>query len=168
MSSLREKLVGAWELIEYQAYLASDRSNKIYPMGPKAEGIIMYTPDGYMSAQLLTPGQKSFPLPGNESDWATVGKNYVAYTGQYYLDEYGDEKGPMLLHHMRSTNLPSLYGDTQRRLVQITDEADGRWLTLSATPMKIVGEDNRVPYVRWRRLPDNSKGSPGGKTGSNI
>ena len=54
--SLRDQLVGAWELIEYSAHLPNDPSNKKYPMGPDAKGIIMYTPDGYMSAQLLTPG----------------------------------------------------------------------------------------------------------------
>jgi hypothetical protein len=48
MHSLRDQLVGAWELIEYTAYRGNDTSDFIHPMGPKAEGIIMYTPDGYM------------------------------------------------------------------------------------------------------------------------
>lgn len=49
MSSLREQLIGAWELVSYSAYLPSDKSNAIFPMGENAGGIIMYTPDGYMS-----------------------------------------------------------------------------------------------------------------------
>jgi hypothetical protein len=48
MPALRDQLVGAWELIKYSAYLPSDQSNAIYPMGENAQGIIMYTPDGYM------------------------------------------------------------------------------------------------------------------------
>lgn len=66
-----------------------DRSNTIYPMGKAAQGIIMYTPDGYMSAQLQTPGVASFDPPGTDADWADVGRKYIAYTGRFFLDEKG-------------------------------------------------------------------------------
>ena len=74
MATFRDQLVGAWELVEYQAYSADDRSNTIHPMGKNAEGIIMYTPDGYMSAQLQTPGVPSFDPPGTDDNWAEVGR----------------------------------------------------------------------------------------------
>lgn len=156
MTSLREKLIGAWELVEYAGHLPDDESNKKYPMGPDAKGIIMYTPDGYMSAQLLTPGQPKFEYPGEEKEWAQVGKNYIGYTGQFFVDEEGDEAGPVLMHQMRCAILPGLLGDVQRRLVKIQDESDGRYLILGVQgTMKVHGED-RVVRVRWRRLPDNS------------
>jgi hypothetical protein len=163
-TSLRSQLIGAWELVEYCAHLPNDESNKRYPMGIDGKGIIMYTPDGYMSAQLLRPGQTPFNKGGQEgtdSEWATVGRNYVAYTGPYYLDESGDEQGrPILLHHMRTSNLPYLVGDTQRRIVKIVHEPDGKYLVLGLDePMKVDGED-RIIRVRWRRLPDNQASSP--------
>ena len=34
-----------------------DGSAPFYPMGEEPQGIIMYTPDGYMSAQLMHPGR---------------------------------------------------------------------------------------------------------------
>lgn len=156
--SLRDQLVGAWELVEYCAYMPNDESDKKYPMGPEAQGIIMYTSDGYMSAQLLTPGQKSFNTSsGSDAEWAQVGKNYVAYTGRFFLDEAGDSQGPVLKHEMRSSNLPYLVGDIQRRLCKIVDESDGKYLVLSlGETMKVFGED-RMIRVRWRRLPDNSQ-----------
>ena len=76
--SFRSKLVGAWELIEYNAYLPNDQSNIYHPMGANAQGIIMYTPDGYMSAQLQTPGVPAFEPPGTDTDWSNVGRNYVS------------------------------------------------------------------------------------------
>lgn len=131
-------------------------------MGPNARGIIMYTPDGYLSAQLLTPGQPKFnQATGTDAEWAQVGKNYVAYTGQFYLDEHGDAQGPVLMHHMRTSSYPWLVGDTQRRLVKIQDEADGKYLVLSVA-MKMGGED-RMIRVRWRRLPDNQATTPPSK-----
>lgn len=155
-STLRDQLVGAWELKEYYAYLPDNKSDVYYPMGRDATGIIMYTPDGYMSAQLLVPGQKPFK-EGTDAEWARVGKSYIAYTGAFYLDETGDEKGPILSHEMRNAMLPQLQGDTQRRLMKITDEKDGRWLTLAPDgPMKVAPDGlDRTLVVRWKRLPDN-------------
>ncbi len=154
--TLRDQLIGAWELEEYYAYLPDNTSDRYYPMGADAEGMIIYTLDGYMSAQLLTPGQKPFK-DGTEADWAKVGKSYIAYTGAFYLDETGDEKGPILHHQMRNANLPQLLGDTQRRLLKITNEEDGRYLTLApAGPMKIAPNGlDRILVVRWKRMPGN-------------
>ena len=158
--TLREKLIGAWELIEYSAHLPNNEADKKYPMGPNATGIIMYTPDGYMSAQLLTPGQSKFSSPGSQADWAEAGQRYVAYTGHFYLDEKGDDAGPILLHHMRVANWPSLVGDTQRRLMKIQEEDDGIYLVLSLNHTMKVFEEDRLIRVRWKRLPDNQAIKP--------
>jgi hypothetical protein len=163
--SLRSQLIGAWELIEYCNWLPSDESDKTYPMGPDAKGIIMYTPDGYMSAQLHRPGQKSFGEnrgTGTEADWAEMGKRYIAYTGRYFLDEQGDERGrPILKHEMRSSNLPYLVGDIQRRVMEFKEEKDGKYLWLSLDdPIKGADGKERLIRVRWRRFPQNDATKP--------
>jgi Lipocalin-like domain len=48
---LREQLIGAWKLVSYEERPV-DGSPSFYPMSEQPMGIIMYTPDGYMSAQL--------------------------------------------------------------------------------------------------------------------
>lgn len=153
MSSLRDQIIGAWELIEFCEYLPSDESNKVHPMGSDASGIIMYTPDGYMSAQLQASNDQ--PDPAKK-----VMTTYVGYTGQFYLDEQGDAEGPVLLHHMRHSNLQILVGDTQRRFVKIVDQSDGKWLVLGAPGQTKVGDEQRIVRVRWRRLPENHATSP--------
>ena len=155
MVSLRDQLAGAWELVSYQAPLASDPSSILYPMGEDAKGIIMYTPNGYMSAQLQTPGVKGFEYPGTDQDWAGVGRKYVAYTGRFFLDEKGDAEGPLLVHEMRNSNLPRLLGDRQRRLCEIKEESDATYLYLSVSKPIQMGHEWRTALVRWRRLPDN-------------
>ena len=155
--SFRSKLVGAWELIEYKATLPSDPNNIYHPMGKDAQGIIMYTPDGYMSAQLQTPGVPKFEPPGEDTDWAKVGRNYVAYTGRFFLDEEGDDKGPLLVHEMRNSSLPRLFGDRQRRLCKIKDEEGGRFLYLKPPGLLKFGDEERLAVVRWRRLEDNQE-----------
>ena len=53
--TLREQLIGAWKLVSY-VEKPTDGSEPFHPMGEAPKGIIMYTPDGYMSAQLEHPG----------------------------------------------------------------------------------------------------------------
>ena len=45
---LRTNLIGAWTLQSYEAH-SIDESTVTYPLGTDAQGIIMYTPDGYMA-----------------------------------------------------------------------------------------------------------------------
>jgi hypothetical protein len=98
-----------------------------------------------------------------------MGKNYIAYTGHFWLDENGDHHGPLLVHEMRNSNMPRLVGDRQRRLIKIQDESDGRYLILSTADPIQMGNEGRIPLVRWRRLEDNqakrepSAGSGGAK-----
>jgi hypothetical protein len=62
--TLREQLIGAWKLVSY-VEKPVDGSDPIYPMGEKLEGTIMYTPDGYMSVQMMQPGRAKFA----SGDW---------------------------------------------------------------------------------------------------
>jgi hypothetical protein len=120
-----------------------------------------------MSAQLRRPGQPNFG-PGSDgvsvatdAEWAGVGKNYVAYTGRFFLDESGDEV--FLNHEMRYSNLPNLNGDVQRRLVTITDEADGRFLNLGVKGEMDIGGEKRIVKVKWKRMEQNDQTKPPAK-----
>lgn len=57
--SLREQLVGAWTL---NSYVERDIETGVenYPFGEHPLGLILYTPDGYMSAQLQRPERLPF------------------------------------------------------------------------------------------------------------
>jgi hypothetical protein len=50
--SLQERLIGSWKLVSYEAR-DDDGRGVIYPLGRDANGYIRYTPDGYMSAQIM-------------------------------------------------------------------------------------------------------------------
>ena len=56
---LRTNLIGAWTLQSYESS-SIDGSTVSYPLGAHAQGIIMYTPDGYMSAQLMRSDRLHF------------------------------------------------------------------------------------------------------------
>ena len=161
--SLREQLVGAWELKEYSAFPVEKPSEKTYPMGKEAQGIILYTSNGYMSAQLQVPGQPPFQSKdmagGSQEELAEVGKNYFAYTGHFYLDEHCDE--PLLMHEMRNCSFPNWLGDIQRRTVKIEEEEHGeKVLVLGPEAPVLVDGEKRMTRLAWRRLPDNHAERP--------
>jgi hypothetical protein len=61
---LRARLIGAWKLVAYQE-IPVDGSEPFEPLGHEPQGIIMYTPDGYMSAQLSKRDRPTFA----SGDW---------------------------------------------------------------------------------------------------
>ncbi|KAK4888171.1 hypothetical protein LTR27_012900 [Elasticomyces elasticus] len=157
MPSLRDQLIGAWELVEYSAFPPASPSSKIYPMGENAQGIIMYTPNGYMSAQLQIPGQSPFASGdmngGTTEELAEAGRKYFAYTGQFWLDESGDES--ILMHEMRCSSFPNWLGNVQRRIMKLSADGGEQFLTLGPEKAVEVMGEMRMTRLVWRRLPDN-------------
>ncbi|KAL9032281.1 MAG: hypothetical protein Q9214_008032, partial [Letrouitia sp. 1 TL-2023] len=156
-SSLRSQLIGAWELVKYSAPKEQDRSNNAYPMGKDAQGIIIYTPDGYMSVQIQKPGQPKFQFDdlnaGTEEDLRAVGEHYLAYTGPFYLDESGEV--PILQHHMTNCTFPNWLGKSQRRTVVFTEEGAEKYITLGPESAVMILGEMRIPQLKWRRLRNN-------------
>jgi hypothetical protein len=135
VKGLREQLIGAWKLISYEERPA-DGSPSFYPMSERSMGIIMYTPDGYMSAQLSQPNRKPFAsgdwFKGTDDDYKQGASTYIAYTGEFHVDE---EK-KTLTHSMFISLFPNWIGQTQPRVVTL--EGDELHLS-SASPIRQAG-----------------------------
>ncbi len=68
--TLRDAVLGAWELVSFVARDAATDEDR-HPRGTAPRGLILYTADGHMSAQLA------------ESDMG----DYVAYGGRFSVNE---------------------------------------------------------------------------------
>lgn len=149
--TLREQLVGAWTLVSY-VERPTDGSEPIYPMGEQPQGIIMYTPDGYMSAQLMKPGRPEFAsgdwFEGTPAEVEAEASGYIAYSGPFHTDE---EKRH-LAHSMFVSLFPNWIGQTQPRVVEI--EGDELRLS-SASPIRSGGKET-MSYLTWRRAEPRS------------
>lgn len=130
---LRQKLIGTWKLDSYIAYATPESpvQRQTYPMTKNVTGFIMYTPDGFMSAQMLIPGQQSFKRgEGEEPQWAEAGKRFFAYCGPYYISNEGQGREEVLRHTFQVCNLPGWIGDIQIRTHRF--EEDGQLLVLGS------------------------------------
>ncbi len=86
---LRGRLAGCWRLTGYTITREGGRAER--PLGDNPLGTILYTPDGYMSAQLARPGP------------------YDA-----------DEQAGTVAHQVQVSAIPSWLGSTQTRQVQFS------------------------------------------------
>jgi hypothetical protein len=145
-SSLRDQLIGAWKLVSYSEKPV-DGSAPTYPFGEDAQGIIMYTHDGFMSAQLSRRNRASFAsddwYKGEPEEFATAARSYFAYTGPFQVDE---EK-QTLTHSMFISLFPNWIGQTQPRVVHV----DRDFLTITTeNPVESLGKKVK-PQLQWKR-----------------
>jgi Lipocalin-like domain len=124
---LRDEIVGTWCLVRYVAQVG--RSGPVfYPLGPDAVGLIVYTADGYMSAQLMRPGRPDYDPPdttgATAEQAATAARGYLAYGGPYEVDEFT----AVIHHHVVVSLLPKWLNTAQLRHSTL----NGDRLTLAA------------------------------------
>ncbi|MEB3021390.1 lipocalin-like domain-containing protein [[Mycobacterium] crassicus] len=129
MSTLRDAILGGWELSSFDSADAGTGSVS-HPLGTAPRGLILYTGDGYMSAQLTGSADAALPA-------------YIAYGGRFHVDE-----DTATVHHQVSVSmLPELLAAPQLRQARV----DGDRLTLSATTTNDgVTSRNTLIWVRRR------------------
>jgi hypothetical protein len=145
--SLKQQLVGAWRLRSYTDEPV-DGSGKSHPMGENVQGLIMYTPDGFMSAQLMTAGRPGFAsgdwFDGSDEEYRAEAGGYIAYSGPYAVNEVDQT----LTHTMDVSLFPNWIGQTQPRIVELTEDT----LKLStAEPFMSKGQLVNS-YLTWTRV----------------
>ena len=116
----------------------AERDKTDRPLFDHPPGTILYTSDGYMSAQLARPG----PYDDDQEPDAY----YIAYSGPYDVDE----QAGTVTHQVQVSVIPSWLGTAQIRRVQFHEPGT---LVLSAAQ---PGSRDGVPTttkISWSRLP---------------
>ncbi len=142
--TLRERLPGAWRLIEYRP----ERDDGVvrHPLGRDLQRLLVYTPDGHVSVQLMRPGRAPYSGGdvggGSRDERAAAAAGYFAYAGTWHVDEVAGT----VTHRVGLSLVPNWVGDVQLRHVRF----HGEMLELSAPPMPIAGR-TRTARLTWRR-----------------
>ena len=143
--SLRERLVGSWKLVSYEVR-SDDGRRVIYPLGKDAKGYILYTPDGYMSAQIMQLDRPRYqaadPEGGADEESAQAARGYLAYSGPYHVE---DES--VVVHEAEVSLFPNWVEETLSRKAVL----NGRRLELSTTAPVPVGDEQLTAVLVWER-----------------
>jgi len=143
---LRTRLIGAWTLVSYESR-RTDGTGLYHPLGADALGIIMYTPDGFMSAQIMRQGRKNFERAdvhqAEPAELATAAEGYLAYSGPYTVSD----DGRIVTHHVSVSLFPNWIGDAQARVAAL----DGSRLELSLPEPILMHGEQRTAHLIWKR-----------------
>jgi hypothetical protein len=131
---IRDRLVGGWRLRGYEVVAGGQTDT---PLGNEPLGTILYTPDGYMSAQLAGPG------PYKDADLPDA--YFIAYSGPYDVDEASQT----VAHHVQVSVIPSWLGTTQVRQVRFHGSSE---LALSVSEARSDGVMSTTT-ISWARQP---------------
>lgn len=147
--SLASQLVGVWVLVSYTNQQPDHKDT--YPFGPCPQGFLIYTSEGFVSAQLMKPGRPAF----RSADWhhatpeeyQNSGSGYIAYCGIYEVDE---EKGSVT-HTPSVSLLPNLIDGHHIRLIDL----HGDFLTLRTIGTAVPNGLSVTNRLEWKRaIPD--------------
>ncbi len=86
---ISSRLIGVWTLLSYAEVKKGCQDTQT--LGLKPEGFLIYTRDGFVSAQLMKPGRSAFQSRdwhhGTAEEYVESGSGYIAYCGTYQVDE---------------------------------------------------------------------------------
>ena len=137
MKAEAKDLLGAWRLLSWSLVYADGRPSE-FPLGADASGIIMYTPDGHVSATLMQK-QRPASAPASDADKAAAYAQSFAYAGRYTV------RDGTAYHAIEVSTNPALIGITSTRHIELADDR----LILSG-PDFSAGSP-RTQRIEWRR-----------------
>jgi len=140
-----EWLVGTWSL---ESFTATDEEGEVIDvMGAGATGFICYSPDGWMSVQVVGADRMRYDIPdiggGTDEQTLSAARGCFTYAGKYTVDE----DNALVYHHLEFSLIPNWVGSRQKRY--ITKERDNV-LVLGSDPVRMgPGGKKRVSALRW-------------------
>jgi hypothetical protein len=148
-SSYASRLVGVWRLLSYID--EREGSDDTQPFGRIPQGFLIYTADGFVSAQLMKPGRPAFDSSdwhqGTPEEYEATGSGYIAYCGTYEVDE---EKATVT--HIPSVSLlPNLIDGRQCRSIDL----QGDRLVLRAAGAPVAGGAYVTSRLEWTKIIPN-------------
>ena len=137
MTVTAKDLLGAWRLQSW-SFVYDDGRPQEFPLGPDAEGLIIYTPGGQVSATLMRAGRAA-KAPGSDAERAVAFTESFAYAGRYEV------RDATVFHSIEVATNPALIGLTSTRHITL----DGDRLTLSGPDF--AAGTGRTQKIVWRR-----------------
>lgn len=141
-----ERFVGTWRLLSMETHTDSGRI--VYPLGPDARGVVIYSEAGYMNVSIMAGERPFFSSDagigqrGTTAELVGAMKSYLSYAGPF---EVLDDR---VVHHVEISLFPNWIGTDQTRYYRFVD----RRLYLSTEPLAADGVlSGRGALLSWER-----------------
>lgn len=145
MAAGADDYLGGWRLVSAHQVLADGERRDEF--GLPADGYLVYTPDGVVTAVLgsmtRAPFAASDPAAGTSTEYGAA-RHMIAYAGRWTFDA----RASAMTHHVDVSLFPNWQGQDQVRRVAL----EGDVLTITASP-RVDGEGHPFHVeLRWRRV----------------
>lgn len=145
LAAVRRRLLGAWRLVAWQITTAGRASA---PFGTEADGLIVYTDDGWMNASIARAGRAPLSAPSVRqapvAEQCAAFESYFNYAGPFELRWV--DGAPHVAHRVQFSLNPNFVGSEQLRRIHFDGE---QRLSLSADEPVAAGL--RQHRLDWRR-----------------
>lgn len=139
-----DAIVGSWELVRWSIEYPDGRPPTL-PFGADAIGLIVYAPDGWMTATMCRRARAGLSGPtaarASSESKARAFDEYLTYGGRWRIE------GEAVVHEVQMSMNPTLLGTPQRREVRLEN---GR-LELTAAETDAASGRSRLHRISWRR-----------------
>lgn len=143
--TIKQKFIGNWKLISMFSQ-AKDLS-KIYPNSNQVNGLLIYTKEGIISAQLGNANREKFNnqdfRKGTNQEINQAFNGYISYFGNYKINQ---EKS-YIVHDIKMSLFPNWINTKVKRYYQFENDL----LTLKATPI-LYDNILRTPTLIWQKI----------------
>jgi hypothetical protein len=120
LAEIRARLIGAWRAVSW--YEKDADGNFFYPLGEKANGQLIYSAEGRMSAQLVSANMTKFA----NGDWREATAEERTKAWLEYFGYYGtfsiDPENNVVIHYVEGSSFPNLLGTKQIRYFRFEGE----------------------------------------------
>src|SRR5512139_795140 len=110
--ALARALPGAWELLRWEI-LYSDGRPASFPYGAEATGLLLYTPDGWMSAAISGAARARFDAASTRH--VPPGQKCAAFDSYFHYQGRYRTVGDVVVHEVTAALNPDFPGSEQRR-----------------------------------------------------
>lgn len=154
-AQLRVALLGTWELAHWKISYSDGRPPS-YPYGADATGLLLYAPDGFMSAAICTTGRPR--LRSESTRQASDQEKCHAFDTYFHYQGTFHTKDSQVVHEVRHALNPNFPGSRQVRRASLEDGG----LVLSAEDRLPGTSVRRLHELSWRRPRSSSSGEATG------
>jgi hypothetical protein len=142
--TIKEKFLGQWNLIS----MTSENEDEIlYPIGRNVKGLLSYSENNIMSAQLGSLSREKFLNPdyrkGTDIEIINSFNNYISYFGKYKINEDRE----FIIHQVEQSLFPNWIGTKVKRYYHFFENK----LTLKVTPISYNGK-LMTPTLLWEKI----------------
>jgi hypothetical protein len=143
---IADALIGVWTLRRFSE--VTEGRPPHYPFGNDPEGLLIYTPDGFVSAALMARDRPNLDgngfADGTADQYASAGKSFIGYTGKYEVDEARS----IVTHRPLVAFSPNMVGSVQQRRVEL----EGDVLVLTVEPAQSPDLPASRSRLEWARV----------------